>query len=66
MKRKPKFRVGELVFSRMHERNATIRKVVFDQQFEMYGYFLSGLPMYWLEYNLRPLTKRERGPERKS
>jgi len=51
-KRNPKFEVGEHVWSRQHERIVTIRKIVWDQDYRMWGYFFRGLPMYWLEYNL--------------
>ncbi len=57
--RNPKFRVGQRVWSRMHNRTVTIRKIVWDRDYKLHGYFLEGLPMYWLEYNLR--IKRERG-----
>jgi hypothetical protein len=58
---KPKFRVGQKVWSRQHDRSVTIRKIVMDRDYKIPGYYFKGLPMYWLEYNLRPLTKRERG-----
>ena len=57
----PKFRAGDKVRSRFHDKVVTVRKVVWDEEYQIYGYFLSGLPMYWLEYNLRPLTARESG-----
>jgi hypothetical protein len=51
--RKPKFRVGQRVWSKMHNRMVTIKEVVWDRDHSLHGYFLEGLPMYWLEYNLR-------------
>jgi hypothetical protein len=49
----PKFKVGDRVWSRQHERMVEIRSIVWDDQFWTWGYFFRGLPMYWLEYNLR-------------
>lgn len=58
MIRKPKFSVGQQVWSRQHGKRVRIRKIVFDTGHRLYGYFFHGLPMYWLEYNLRPLTHK--------
>jgi hypothetical protein len=60
-KGKPKFAAGDRVWSRMHGRIVTVRKVVWDADHKLWGYFFNRLPMYWLEYNLRPLTSREAG-----
>jgi hypothetical protein len=60
-KRKPpKFRVGQRVWSKFHQRRVMIRKIVWDSEFNLPGYFFHGLPMYWLEYNLKALPKEAR------
>lgn len=52
-RREPKFHVGETVWSRIHEKFLEVRVIVWDDDYRMWGYFLRGVPMYWLEYNLR-------------
>jgi len=61
-KGKPKFSIGQRVFSKMHGCPVFVRKIVWDRDHSLWGYFFHGRPMYWLEYNLRPLTAREAGP----
>ena len=61
MRKRAKYGVGDKVRSRMHGKVCTVRKVVWDMDYQLYGYFFKGHPMYWLEYNLRPLTSREAG-----
>ncbi len=50
---KPVFAVNEKVWSKYHSRVVKIRRIVWDDDHLMYGYYFHEVPLYWLENGLR-------------
>jgi hypothetical protein len=59
-KRKPKFKVGQVVFSEMH--NRYLRIVESKLQKDEWLYRFDGVPMFWKEKNLSPLSEKGARP----
>ena len=57
--RRPKFQVGDRIFSKNHRKILTISGRCFDAEDGVYRYLFRGYPMVWNENGLRPLTARE-------